>query len=157
MQNNYPCCHFTFRSWYRLWCGVSPAKKIQPGRPHHNFKCCPYPFSVAVTRIHTLYNAPMGLFDGTRFERPVTCEICGTALAECRCPKSVDGKFLPPEKQKVSIRLEKRPGGKMVTSIAGLDPHASDLPGLLKKLRERCATGGTIKEAKIELQGDQRK
>jgi translation initiation factor 1 len=53
--------------------------------------------------------------------------------------------------------LEKRRNGKVVTTVRGLDPVASDLPGILKSLRQRCATGGTVgDEGTIELQGDHR-
>ena len=44
----------------------------------------------------------------------------------------------------------------MVTVIAGLDAKASDLPGLLKELRTKFGTGGTIADGELELQGDHR-
>lgn len=44
----------------------------------------------------------------------------------------------------------------MVTVIAGLDPKASDLAGLLKELRTKFGTGGTIADGEFELQGDHR-
>lgn len=97
-----------------------------------------------------------GLFDGTRFERPVTCEVCGKAMAECACPRDAAGKVLPPEKQTAIVRLEKRPGGKVVTTVEGLDPHASDLDALLKLLKGRCAAGGTVQDGAIQIQGDHR-
>ena len=54
------------------------------------------------------------------------------------------------------LRLEKRAGGKVVTVVEGLDPKASDLEGLLKRLRSRCAAGGKVQNGKIEVQGDHR-
>jgi translation initiation factor 1 len=98
----------------------------------------------------------MGLFDGTSLQRPVTCELCEKPLDECRCPRDASDQILPPQKQTAMIRLEKRPGGKVVTLIEGLDPSASDLDELLKQLKSKCATGGTVKEGVIELQGDHR-
>jgi translation initiation factor 1 len=98
----------------------------------------------------------MGLFDGTKFERPVTCEVCGKAMAACACPRDAAGKVLPPSKQTAVIRLEKRPGGRVMTIVEGLDPVASDLPGLLKALKGRCAAGGAVSEGAIEIQGDHR-
>lgn len=98
----------------------------------------------------------MGIFDGTKFERPVTCDVCGKPLAECACPRDADGKVLPPSKQTATIRLEKRPGGRVMTLVEGLDPSASDLPALLKTLKTRCAAGGTVADGAIELQGDHR-
>lgn len=97
-----------------------------------------------------------GLFAGTSLERPVTCERCEKPLADCRCPRSKEGSILPPSQQKVRIRREKR-GGKMVTVVAGLDPHANDLAALLKKWKAAMGTGGTLADGvEIELQGDHR-
>lgn len=98
----------------------------------------------------------MGLFDGTKFERPVTCEVCGKAMAECTCPRDAGGMVLPPSKQTAVIRLEKRPGGRVMTLVEGLDPVASDLQALLKALRSRCAAGGAVAANAIEIQGDHR-
>jgi translation initiation factor 1 (eIF-1/SUI1) len=49
--------------------------------------------------------------------------------------------------------MEKRPGGKVVTVAEGLDPKASDMDGLLKKLKIRRAAGGTVEKGKMEVQG----
>ena len=46
-------------------------------------------------------------------------------------------------------------GGKTVTLITGLDLPYVHLKTLLKKLKAKCGTGGTIKEHFLELQGDQ--
>ena len=46
-------------------------------------------------------------------------------------------------------------GGKTVTIIRGLALNALDAKKLLKKLKIRCGTGGTLKNEDIELQGDQ--
>ena len=98
----------------------------------------------------------MGLFDGTKFERPVTCDVCGKPLSDCACPRDAGGKVLLPTKQTATLRLEKRPGGRVMTVIEGLEPSASDLPALLKSLKSKCAAGGTVADATIELQGDHR-
>ena len=97
-----------------------------------------------------------GLFDGTRFQRPVTCEVCGKPLAECKCPRTAAGDVLLPSQQTAIVRLEKRPGGKLVTMVEGLDPLASALDALLKQLKTRCAAGGTVQTGVIQLQGDHR-
>lgn len=97
-----------------------------------------------------------GLFDGTRFERPVTCAVCQKPLAECGCPRDAAGKVLLPSQQSAVVRLEKRPGGKVVTVVEGLDPQASDLAGLLKQIKGRCAAGGTVDAGAIHIQGDHR-
>ena len=49
---------------------------------------------------------------------------------------------------------ERRAKGKLVTVIAGLDPEANDLNELGVSLKNACGAGGTVKEGRIELQGD---
>jgi translation initiation factor 1 len=63
---------------------------------------------------------------------------------------------LLPKDQPARVQRERRSGGKTVTLIRGLDPVASDLPGLLKKLKTVCAAGGGIADGAIEIQGDHR-
>ena len=46
-------------------------------------------------------------------------------------------------------------GGKTVTIISGLNLNDCKLRELLKKLKTKCGTGGTLKTEIIELQGDQ--
>lgn len=77
-------------------------------------------------------------------------------MAECACPRGSDGAVLLPSAQSPRVQREKRSGGKIATMVRGLDPHATDLPGLLKELRKSLACGGSVSEAVIELQGDHR-
>ena len=52
------------------------------------------------------------------------------------------------------IRLEKR-AGKSVTVIAGLHTYgAKRLDAIAKALKSALATGGTVKNGTIEIQGD---
>ncbi len=54
----------------------------------------------------------------------------------------------------VYIELERKGrAGKSVTVVSGL---SGDLKPLLKALQKHCGTGGSVKNAKMELQGDQR-
>lgn len=95
-----------------------------------------------------------GLFDGTKWERPVTCESCGAARDACRCPRNAAGEVTRPQDQQVRVQREKRRSGKVVTVVRGLDPQASDLNDLLGQLKSMCAAGGTVSDAAIEVQGD---
>ena len=97
-----------------------------------------------------------GLFDGTSLQRPVTCEVCEKPLADCQCPRDASGRVLLPCQQTAVIRLEKRPGGKIVTVVGGLDAKASRLDNLLKQLKNRCAAGGTVQDGLLLIQGDHR-
>ena len=45
-------------------------------------------------------------------------------------------------------------GGKTVTIVSGLGMNLTEVKKLLKTLKKKCGTGGTIKEDFIELQGD---
>lgn len=102
-----------------------------------------------------------GLFDGTPLERPVTCERCGKTPGACTCPRDgASGKVLDPKDQALRIRREQR-RGKFVTVVTGFSPrsaNSNDLPDLLKQLKSKLATGGSLDEssATIELQGDHR-
>ncbi len=96
-----------------------------------------------------------GLFDGTKWERPVTCKRCSQSLDQCACPRDAAGAIKLPKDQPVRIRREKR-GGRVVTVITGLDPVANDLAAMVKQLRAALGVGGTVKGGAIELQGDHR-
>ena len=97
----------------------------------------------------------MGLFDGTPLERPVTCGRCGKPLGECGCPRGESGGIVLPGQQLARVRREKR-RGKWVTVVTGLDPAASDLPAMLKRMQTALGVGGTVKGDGFELQGDAR-
>ncbi|MBY0111587.1 MAG: translation initiation factor [Phycisphaerales bacterium] len=102
-----------------------------------------------------------GLFDGTSLERPVTCERCGKPHGACTCPRDrASGRVVDPKDQPLRIRREQR-RGKFVTVITGFAPrsaNSNELPELLKQLKSKLATGGTLDDdgPTIELQGDHR-
>ncbi|NPA86210.1 MAG: stress response translation initiation inhibitor YciH [bacterium] len=60
------------------------------------------------------------------------------------------------ESQIIKIYLERRKR-HLVTVIEGINEKDFDLYELAKLLKTKCATGGTVKNSKIELQGDQRR
>ena len=53
-------------------------------------------------------------------------------------------------------RDSKRRRGKTVTVIGGLRHDPATLEALLKKLKQQCGAGGTLKDGEIEIQGDHR-
>jgi translation initiation factor 1 len=61
------------------------------------------------------------------------------------------------EQQKVRIFTDSRRYGKTVTVIEGIDADDIDIDDLARKLKTKCAAGGTAKDGKIELQGDHKK
>jgi len=46
--------------------------------------------------------------------------------------------------------------GKTVTLVTGLRHNPDTMEEIARILKERCGTGGTVKEGNIELQGDMR-
>ena len=53
------------------------------------------------------------------------------------------------------IRIEKHHrGGKTVTIVSGFNGSDEELQVLAKELKNRCATGGTVKDGEIVLQGE---
>jgi translation initiation factor 1 len=78
------------------------------------------------------------------------CEVCGLPKEICVCED------IAREQQKISITMDQRRYGKMMTIIDGINPHELDIDALISNLKSICACGGTIKDGKIELQGDHR-
>ena len=78
------------------------------------------------------------------------CPKCGLPKELCVCED------IAREQQKIEINVDKRRYGKMMTIVDGINPNELDLDSLITKLKKKCASGGTIKDGKIELQGDHR-
>lgn len=56
----------------------------------------------------------------------------------------------------IRLRLETRPGGRVVTVVLGLVGGEADLAAVARTLKSACGTGGTLKDGVVELQGDHR-
>ena len=76
------------------------------------------------------------------------CTICGLNEELCVC------EIIAKESQKILVYIENKKFSKNYTIIEGLDKKEIDLKELSKKLKSEFACGGTIKDGKIELQGD---
>jgi len=62
---------------------------------------------------------------------------------------------LPPNQQNLRVQVSRKGrGGKTVTVITGFQGKAETLADLLKKLKNQCGTGGTVREETLEIQGD---
>jgi len=82
------------------------------------------------------------------------CPACRKPIAECRCKKAQP---MPISDGIVRVRLEaKGRKGKGVTVITGVPLDATALENLGKQLKQRCGSGGTVKDGVIEIQGDHR-
>jgi translation initiation factor 1 len=80
------------------------------------------------------------------------CPRCGADPCKCETVTSVR-----PGDQSPRVRREtKGRGGKTVTIVTELTLSDVDLQTLAKTLKQLCATGGTVKNGTIEIQGDHR-
>ena len=58
-------------------------------------------------------------------------------------------------KRRTIVRLDRKGrGGKSVTLIEGLQLSVEDSEKLLKQLKTKLGTGGTVKNGALEIQGD---
>ena len=69
--------------------------------------------------------------------------------------ESPGSETLKPEKLKVRLDTKQR-AGKAVTLVEGFSGEENDLEELGKKIKTYCGTGGSVKDGKIIIQGDQR-
>ena len=97
------------------------------------------------------------LFAGTPWDRPPVCDRCGALESACTCPPLVKEPVrIPPDAQTARLAVEKRPKGKLVTIVSDLDPDGNDLADLASRLKAACGAGGTLKDGRVEIQGDHR-
>ncbi len=61
---------------------------------------------------------------------------------------------LDKERSPLKMKTDRRAYGKKVTLVSGFD-KTTNVKKVAKLLKSKCATGGTVKDGVIELQGDQ--
>jgi translation initiation factor 1 len=83
------------------------------------------------------------------------CPRCGHPLKACACSKKEPKK--PAGDGVVRLQREtKGRKGKGVTRITGLPLADGELRALAKELKQRCGSGGTVRDGAIEIQGEHR-
>jgi translation initiation factor 1 len=84
--------------------------------------------------------------------RKLLCPKCHQLKKTCTCKPE------PPDKTMVAKvgRGTKGRGGKGVTIISDLPLDEKGLTELATKLKNKLGTGGTVKDGRIEIQGDHR-
>ena len=60
------------------------------------------------------------------------------------------------EEQNIRIHLDRKKGGKVVTVIKGFTTMNDQIKTLAKKIKTKCAVGGSIKNYEIIIQGNKR-
>ena len=64
---------------------------------------------------------------------------------------------LPPERQNLKVVIDKKQRkGKTVTLVQGFAGSEKDLKALASHLKNKCGTGGSVKEGEIVIQGELR-
>ena len=76
------------------------------------------------------------------------CPNCGLPKELCVC------EIIAKEGQIITVQIEKKKFGKEYTTIKGIDPKDVNLKDLGKRLKAKYACGGTVKDGKVELQGN---
>ena len=85
------------------------------------------------------------------------CRACGAPVAVCRCRDAVVPTSGPGDgvvRVGRETKGRKGAGVTIVTGVAGL--NAAELSALCTRLKKRCGSGGTVRDGKIEIQGDHR-
>ena len=67
--------------------------------------------------------------------------------------KNISTEIKEPNKHQLHFAKEKR-RGKVVTIVKPFNLEKSDLQALVKTLKKKLGTGGTVKENSLEFQGD---
>lgn len=79
-----------------------------------------------------------------------TCPKCGLPKPICVC------ETIAKESQRIRVYLIKKKFDKFSTIVEGLEEKSISIRDVAKKLKSDLACGGTVKNGRIELQGDHR-
>ena len=83
------------------------------------------------------------------------CPKCNKPVSGCLCRKQAATSAVGDGVVRVGRETKGRKG-KGVTLISGVPLSPDELKKLAKELKQKCGTGGTLKEGVIEIQGDHR-
>ena len=88
-------------------------------------------------------------------ERGRICPRCELPVAECTCRAGARATDAAGRDAVVRVRREtKGRHGKTVTTVSGIPLPPPELKTLARDLKRRCATGGSLKQGVLEIQGD---
>lgn len=87
------------------------------------------------------------------------CPQCNRPKTACTCKQSGSNPNSATPKSDGVVRIQRQingRGGKTVTVVSGLIMDETSLKTLAKDLKQRCGSGGAIKDGVVEIQGDHR-
>ena len=86
-------------------------------------------------------------------DQPLLCPSCNKKRNKCKCES--DSLDRPCGDGSIRVRREvKGRGGKVVTVVTGLPLSHGDIKELLSHFKQLAGCGGTVKNCRLELQGD---
>lgn len=88
-------------------------------------------------------------------EQGAMCPKCNRQKNKCNCKEKKKNEVKGSGNVRVSRETKGRKG-KGVSLVTGLPLNDFELAQLGKKLKQKCGTGGTVKNGVIEIQGDMR-
>lgn len=83
------------------------------------------------------------------------CPACARPVKECVCTRRQQGPGPGDGVVRVSRETKGRKGAG-VTIITGIPLDQAGLLDLARELKRRCGSGGTVREGRLEIQGDHR-
>lgn len=86
------------------------------------------------------------------------CPQCRRPAANCACARASATQATPPAGG-AAVRIGRQTAGrsgKGVTVVTGLALAPAQLEQLARELKQRCGSGGTVREGTIEIQGEHR-
>ncbi len=97
-------------------------------------------------------NEDTGFVYSTEFGK--MCPDCNKPIVKCICQNEQS----PPEGDGIVRVMRETKGrkGKGVTLITGVPLGSEELKKLAKSLKQKCGSGGSLKNGVIEIQGDHR-
>ncbi|MGL1930259.1 MAG: translation initiation factor Sui1 [Desulfotalea sp.] len=84
-----------------------------------------------------------------------TCPLCDKPLKKCKCSKTT-APVLPKDGVVRISRQTKGRKGSGVSIITGIPLQGTELKKVAKLLKQKCGSGGTVKDGVVEIQGDHR-
>jgi translation initiation factor 1 len=84
-----------------------------------------------------------------------SCGVCEKPVASCSCSTAKTAQVYADGILRIRRETKGRKG-KGVTLVDGLPLSAPEMDALARQLKNKCGSGGTVKDGMIEIQGDHR-